>query len=75
MQLWRTRGKQTGEAALNSQLVEYIVWNVLGLTNEVITGNGRLVGIRVTEERERGWRRDSERPHRWKLYQLSGLER
>ena len=24
---------------------------------------------------ERGWRRDSERPHRWKLYQLSGLER
>lgn len=76
MQLWRTRGKQTGEAALNSQLVEYIVWNVLGLTNGVITGNGRLVGIRVTEERERGWRRDSERPHRWrKLYQLSGLER
>lgn len=54
MQLWRTRGKQTGEAALNSQLVEYIVWNVLGLTNEVITGNGRLVGIRVTEEREDG---------------------
>ena len=37
MQLWRTRGKQTGEAALNSQLVEYIVWNVLGLTNGVIT--------------------------------------
>lgn len=46
----REREGKRGKA-LNWQLVEYIVWNVLGLTNGVITGNGRYSRDRGEDER------------------------